>query len=240
MSSIPLERIGRDLDKIAGELWNIDGPDGALYEVAGKLSTMKCQVAIQKSLQATANLLRQHPLHKALPRQQATKVKYFVRFIFGRDSRGGGRYKRLRALNCNALILFGLSFTIEELVKMDDAAIDILQERGLEFIRHRELSRHLHRDDINKAVNAKLEDPDDDGLYEKFIQGIQDCLECIPRLTEPDHTAIRLQLRKRKHDDLDSGGGATHNHLASGGKAGPNQGALDVVDPGKESSADFS
>ena len=106
MSADLLERIGRDLDKIAGELWNIDGPDDFMTEVAQKLSLMKSQIDIQKSLQATANLLRQQPNDKALPRQQATKVKHFVRFVFRKDSRGGGRHKRLRDMDCNALKFF--------------------------------------------------------------------------------------------------------------------------------------
>jgi hypothetical protein len=172
MSANLLERIDRNLDNIAGELWNIDGPDDVLDKVARRLSLIKYQISIHQSLQATANLLRQHPNDKTLPRQRAAKARRFVHFVYGKEDRRGGRHKRLRGLDCDTLKFLGLSYTIEEILKMDDEAFEILRERGAQFSRHRKLSPFLYRPDVDKAADAKLEDPDDDGLYEKFIQGL--------------------------------------------------------------------
>jgi len=55
---------------------------------------------------------------------------------------------------------------------MDDAEFDILLKRGEEFFHRRGLSHLLYRCDVDKAVDARV-DPDDDGSYDKFIQGIQ-------------------------------------------------------------------
>ncbi|KAL2014980.1 hypothetical protein VTK56DRAFT_6638 [Thermocarpiscus australiensis] len=202
-----LERIEQELDKIGEELWNADAPDGALDKIHQKLSSLKAQVGIQKSLQATANLLRRQPIDKALPKQRAIRVKHLIRFVFRKESRGGARHKQLRVWDCNALKLLGLSYSIEEIVKMDDAEFEILQTHGPEFVRRRELSRFLDRPDVDRAVNAIVENPDEDGSYEKFLQ---------------DHTAIRLQMRKRKYDDVESDG-AADNQVAMCDRAEPSQ-----------------
>ena len=121
------------------ELWNIDGPDDILNKVLERLSLLKAQLEVQKSLQATANLLRRVLSEKALPKQQATKVKHLVRFAFRKNSRQEllrrgkegkedkeGRHRKLRKLDCDALKLCGLSYTTEEIVKLGDAEFEIL------------------------------------------------------------------------------------------------------------------
>jgi hypothetical protein len=174
MSADLLEGIERDLFKVGEELWNIDGPDDVLDEVLKKISLLKVQLEIQKSLQATANLLQRQPSDKALPKQQATKVKHFIRFVFRKNSRGEGRHRQLRNLDCDALKFCGLSYTTEEIVKLGDAEFEILQNSVAEFIHHRNLSHLLYRPDVDKAVDAKLEDPEDDESFDKFMQ----CTQC--------------------------------------------------------------
>ena len=51
------------------------------------------------------------------------------------------RHKQLRDLDCNALKFIGLSYTTEEIAKMDDEAFEVLRDRGAEFFQRRELSR---------------------------------------------------------------------------------------------------
>ncbi|OAQ59500.1 hypothetical protein VFPBJ_11612 [Purpureocillium lilacinum] len=89
---------------------------------------------------------------------------------------------------------------------MEDDTFKILLERGVEFFQRRELSRFLHRPDVDKAVDAKFEDPDDDGLYEKFIQ---------------DHTKFRLRMRKRKHDEIESSDMSANIQVTGCDEAGP-------------------
>ena len=185
MSAGLLARIERDLSKLGEELWNVDGPDDILDKVLKRLLLLKAQLEVQRSLQATANLLRQLPSDKALPKQRATKVKHLLRFTFRKNSRqelleqGGdgegeeGRHRKLRKLDCDALKLCGLSYTTEEIVKMDDTEFEILQKRVAEFISRRNLSYLLYRPDVDKAVDAKLEDPEDDESFDKFMQSTQ-------------------------------------------------------------------
>jgi hypothetical protein len=185
MSADLLARIERDLSKVGEELWNIDGPDD-LNGVLRKVSLLKAQLEVQKSLQATANLLRRQPCDKALPKQQATKVKHLIRLAFRKNSRQEllergedgeegkeGRHRKLRKLDCDALKLCGLSYTTEEIVKLGDAEFEILEKRAAEFISHRNLSYLLYRPDVDKAVDSKLEDPEDDELFDKFMQSTQ-------------------------------------------------------------------
>lgn len=113
-----------------------------------RLLLLKAQLEVQKSLQATANLLQQVPSDKALPKQQATKVKHLVRFAFRKNSRQElleqgkegkegkkdkgdkgdkeGRHQKLRKLDYDTLKLCGLSYTTEEIVKLSDVEFEIL------------------------------------------------------------------------------------------------------------------
>jgi hypothetical protein len=202
MSADLLARIERDLCKMGEEIWNIDSPDDVVDKVLERLSLLKAQLEVQKSLQATANLLRRVPSDKALPKQQATKVKHLVRFAFRKNSRQEllerakegkegkkdkgdkeGRHRKLRKLDCDALKLCGLSYTTEEIVKLGDAEFEILQRRTEEFICHRNLSYLLYRPDVDKAVDSKLEDPEDDESFDKFMQ----CIHCgFLKQTEAD------------------------------------------------------
>lgn len=185
MSADLLARIERDLCKMGQEIWNIDGPDDVVDKVLERLSLLKAQLEVQESLQATANLLRRVPSDKALPKQQATKVKHLVRFAFRKNRRQEllerakegkedkeGRHLKLRKLDCDALKLCGLSYTTEEIVKLGDAEFEILQKHAEEFICHHNLSYLLYRSDVDKAVDSKLEDPEDNDSFDKFMQCI--------------------------------------------------------------------
>ncbi|CZS94284.1 uncharacterized protein RCO7_10332 [Rhynchosporium graminicola] len=197
MSAALLERIERELCRMGKELWNIDSPDDFFDKVFERLSILKAQLEVQRSLQATANLLRRVPGNKALPKQQAMKVRHLVRFAFRKNSRQElpgrgkkgkeGRHRKLRKLDCDALKLCGLSYTTEEIVKLGNAEFEILQERTEEFIHHRNLSCLLYRPDVDKAVDSRLEDPEDDESFDKFMQ---------------TYTARRLSTRKRKYDAI--------------------------------------
>ena len=125
---------------------------------------------VQKSLQITVNLLRQQQNDKALPKQQATKVKHLIRFVFWKQARGGDRHRQLRDLDCDTLKFCGLSYTTEDIVKMEDAKFALLQSHSVEYMHSRKLSHLLYRPDVDKAVDAKLEDPDDESSFDKFMQ----------------------------------------------------------------------
>ncbi len=142
-----------------------------------RLSLLKAQFGVQKSLQATANLLRRVKSDKAT-KQQATKVKRLVCFASRKNSRQEfpkwgkkdkedkeGRYQKHRNPK-----LCGLSYTTEEVVKLGDADFQILQKRAEEFIGYRNLSCLSYRPGVDKAVDSKLEDPEEDELFNKFIQ----------------------------------------------------------------------
>jgi hypothetical protein len=205
MSVDRLNQVERDLSNLAKELWNVDGPDDVLERVLEKISLLKAQVKVQKSLQPIANLLRQQPINKALPNQKATKVKHLIRFAFRKSDRGDGRHKQLRNLDCDALKFCGLSYTAEEIYKLDDTEFDILKNRVVDFMRHRTLSCLLYRRDIDKAVESTFGDPEDEDLYLKFMRGIrQGNFKTRPELNIIAHTTRRLEslIRKRKHDEF--------------------------------------
>lgn len=170
MSGALLERLEGDVDRIRQDLWAVDSSDDALDKVLAKISLLKAQVEMQKSLQITANLLRSQPSGKALPKQQATKVKHLIRFVFRKESRGGGRHKQLRQMDCEALKLCGLTYTTEDIVKMDDEKFELVRIHTADFMLRRQLSSLLYRPDVDKAVDAEVEEPDDQELLDEFIK----------------------------------------------------------------------
>ncbi|KFY01437.1 hypothetical protein O988_02741 [Pseudogymnoascus sp. VKM F-3808] len=223
MSADVVSRIERDLYNLREELWNIDSPDDVLSGVLEMVLQLKAQLEVQKSLQATANLLRRHPSDKALPKQQATKVRHLIRFAFRKNSeeakeRKEGRRRNLRKLDCDAVKLCGLSYTTEEIIKLGDIEFGILQKRLAEFISYRNLSHLLYRLDVDKAVDFNLEDPDDDGSFDKFMQS---------------HTARRLLTRKRKYAAIASPNEAAQAPMEE--KADTNSSNDDKTEPSQAS-----
>ncbi|KAI1318811.1 hypothetical protein F5Y16DRAFT_112376 [Xylariaceae sp. FL0255] len=189
MSDTLLDGIEHKLDSIGRDLWKVDGPDDALDKVLDKLLLLRAQVEVQKTLQTTANLLRRQPSDKALPKQQATKVKHLIRFVFREETRGGDRHKQLRDLDCDALKLCALSYTTEDMVKMENAKFTLLQSHAAEFLQNRKLSGLLYRTDVDKAVDAELGGPVDELSFDKFMRS---------------HMDRRLSNRKRKYDAITS------------------------------------
>lgn len=127
MSVDLLTRVERDLCSLGEELWKFDGPDDSLDRVLERISLLRAQLNVQKSLQPVANLLRQQTINKALPNQKATKVKHLLRFVFRKSDRGDSRHKLLRDVDCDALKFCGLSYTTEEILKLDLAEFDIVK-----------------------------------------------------------------------------------------------------------------
>ncbi|KAK8116374.1 hypothetical protein PG984_007247 [Apiospora sp. TS-2023a] len=88
---------------------------------------------------------------------------------------------------------------------MDATEFQVLLEYGEGFVGNCNISCLLYRSDVDKAVDAEFKDADKDGSYEEFLQV---------------HSARRLQVRKRKYDDLE-------NHQSPGiaVNSGPSEGA---------------
>ncbi|KID66216.1 hypothetical protein MBR_09427, partial [Metarhizium brunneum ARSEF 3297] len=185
MADATLKRLEEELEKIRQDLWDVDSSDDALDKVLAKITSLKAQFEVQKSLQVTANLLRRQPKDRALPKQQATKVKHLIRFVFRKDSRGGDRSQQLRQLDCDSLKLCGLTYTTEDIVKMEHEKFELVRTLAAEFMLNRQLSPLLYRPDVDKAVDAVVEEPDDQESYDAFMK---------------EHTSRRLLTRKRKYN----------------------------------------
>lgn len=171
VNSLSLETVQRNLNKVRQDLWKADIPEVGLEAILKELLSLKAQVAVQKTLQATATLLREHPSTKALPKQQATKVRHFIRFVFRRDSGEGSRQKQLRAFDCDTLKFLGLSYSTQDIIKMDATEFGVLLEYGSGFLDHCNISCLLYRPDVDKAVDAEFKNADQNGSYDEFLQG---------------------------------------------------------------------
>jgi len=186
-----IARIEGDLCKIGEELWNIDSPSGTLDKVLDIVLLLKAQLEVHKSLQSTAILLRQTPSNQTLPNQKAGRVKTLVLSTFQenssselseqykkgkKDKNAKGKYEKLRELDCDALKLCGLCYTMEEIVKLGDREFEFLRKHAEEFISCRKLSSLFYRYDVNKAIDSvtsKFADIEHNELYEEFIRGTQ-------------------------------------------------------------------
>lgn len=211
MSVHALQGIERNLDKVGEDTWDCDDFD-VFDSMVQRLSRLEAQLHVQRSLQWTAKLLREQSRDKALPNQQATRVKHFIRFTFEKITRGTDRslasgnsgnpagddgdttqktlrerQTRLRKLECNAVKFCGLTYKIKDLLELPAAQFDFLVANVGDFVLRHKLSQHLYRDDIDKAVHGKF-DPEDDVIFKEFLK-----------------SHVELRPSKRKRDEVSDG-----------------------------------
>jgi len=169
MSVHALQEIEGILDKVGEDIWGCDDLDDIFDGIVKILSRLEAQLHVQRSLQKSAKLLRAKTCDKALPNQLATRVKHFIKFTFEKTTSGNERPTQLRGLECNALKFCGLTYKIKEILELPAAQFDFLVANAGDFVHRHELSRHLYRDDIDKAVHGKY-DPEDDVIFKEFLK----------------------------------------------------------------------
>lgn len=137
--------------------------------IARKVTELKTQVDVQRRLQETARTLQQRQGDESLPNQQAIRVKHFMKFIFEKIDRWKGKQNRLRDLDCDVIIFCALCYKVKEIYHMPPTQFDFLVAIITEFVRRRNLSHALFRDDINRVIHGKFE-PEDDNLLKTFLK----------------------------------------------------------------------
>jgi hypothetical protein len=173
MAFLLIQELGRDW--VREEIWRNQDPHVISKDMLESLSQLHAQLKVLSALQTTANLLRQHSSNKWLPNQQANRVKHMIKFVFEKTTSGNERQTRLRKLDCDSLKLCGLSYKKREILELPPAEFDFLVTKVPDFIHDQQLSQHLYREDINKAVNGEF-DPEVDYLLEAFLQ----CSSSLP------------------------------------------------------------
>ncbi|KAM4062518.1 hypothetical protein HRG_011239 [Hirsutella rhossiliensis] len=170
MSIQLLQQLVLNGDEIKEDVWCYNGLDLTLDKVLKITSELKTQLEVQTTLWSTAKLLQRHPNNQQLPNQQATRVKHFIKFVFGPPSRAKDRQLQLRELDCTSLKLCGLSFTVREIIEMDQQEFDFLVAKLASFAEVHNLAFLLCRDDINKIVHGDFE-PDEEEKFKAFLLG---------------------------------------------------------------------
>jgi len=168
MAAPTLREIVLKLDEIAEDIWRCDDLDSGFDDVRQRSLQLQAQLLVQRSFQKTENLLRQQT-DKTLPKQHATRIKHFIKFTFEKTSRSNERSARLRELECNALKLCGLTYTIKEILELPAPQFDFLLANAANFVRLKKLAQYLYRDDIDKFIFGKF-DPEDEDLFKEFLK----------------------------------------------------------------------
>ncbi|KID95380.1 hypothetical protein MAJ_08653, partial [Metarhizium majus ARSEF 297] len=168
MSIHLLQELVHNGDKIKEDVWYYNGPNLAIDEALRITSELETQLEVQNVLLSTVKLLKRHPRNQPLPNQQATRVKHFIKFVFGPPSRAKDRQLQLRSLDCTSLKLCGLSYTVREISEMDLHEFNVLTTRLPSFARVHNLDFLLCRDDINRIVHGDFE-PEDEDAFKAFL-----------------------------------------------------------------------
>lgn len=150
------------------DIWNLRTSEIDFSKLVDSVSKLQTQLAIQKTLLCTEKLLLQHPNDKPLPNQQATRIKHFIKFVFETSSREPTKQRRLRNLDCSSLKLYGLSYTVREIIELPSEVFEFPVENVASFVESSQLSHHLCRDDINKVVLGDF-DPEDEEVFKTFL-----------------------------------------------------------------------
>jgi len=182
-----LPRFKRAIAKIGQVLWSIDDWSN-IDKILEGVSFLNAQLRVQKSLFPVINALQKTLRNKSLPGQRAKRVRTLTLFTFGQESEKAKKQyhklqekrqklrKRLRELcesDHDAFTLCGLSYTIEELLELDDVEFKILETRISQLIHHHNLSDLLIRTDVDKAVDsADMAENLDDMAVNQFIKDI--------------------------------------------------------------------
>jgi hypothetical protein len=170
MSVLLLQELERNPDKVREDIWCYDSPDLVSDGLLERVSCLYAQLKVQKALQTTAKLLRQHPGNQSLPNQQTTRVKHFMKFVLEVTNRSKERQTRLRKLDCNSLKLCGLSYTLKEVLELSREEFNFLIENVSDFIRRQTLLPFLYRDDVSRVFQGQF-DPEDDELLKELQKG---------------------------------------------------------------------
>ncbi len=192
----------RKLDEVKSDCWH-NGDSGLDIDgLLQRVSQLQAQLEVQKVLQKTEELLLQAPSDKALPNQQATRVKHFIKFIFERTDRWKERQTQLRRLECDALKLCGLSYTIKEIHELALAQFEFLVANITDFVRRQRLSEYLYRDDIDRGIQAKFFDPEDEVAFKEFLKSSLPSINLKNRvLMKLEHIELRPSKRAKKSPD---------------------------------------
>ncbi|KAL9126353.1 MAG: hypothetical protein Q9217_004583 [Psora testacea] len=192
----------RKLDEVKGDCWHNGGSGLDIDSVLQRVSQLEAQLEVQKVLQRTEKLLLQAPSDKALPNQQATRVKHFVKFVFERTDRWKERQTQLRRLECDALKFCGLSYTIKEIHELALAQFDFLVANITDFVRRQRLSEYLYRDDIDRGIQAKFFDPEDEAALKEFLKSSLPSVSLNNRvLIRLEHIELRPSKRAKRTND---------------------------------------
>ncbi|KAG5926926.1 hypothetical protein E4U42_002802 [Claviceps africana] len=181
MSLRVLEELVSNGYEIKEDIWECNKPDFDFGQALKIISELKTQLEVHNVLLATVKLLSQCRNDEPLPGQRATRLKHFMKFIFGPLTRTNrppaqARYKRmqLRTLDCTALKLCGLSYTIAEIFDISREEFDILIAKLPNFARVHNLKYLLCRDDVNKAIHVTFT-PEDEDTFKAFFHDRGDC-----------------------------------------------------------------
>ena len=117
-------------------------------------------------------MLLQTPSDKALPNQQATRVKHFIKFMFKKTERWKERQTQLRKLECDALKFCGLSYTIKEIHKLPLAQFDFLIANISDYVRRYKLLEQLYYNNINRGVQTKFFNPKKKDIFKEFLKSL--------------------------------------------------------------------
>jgi hypothetical protein len=150
------------------DIWNLKNSELDFSKLLESVSKLQTQLTVQKTLLCTEKLLREHPNDKPLPNQQATRIKHFMKFVFEANLREPAKQKQLRSLDCSALKLCGLSYTVREIIDLPSEVFEFLVENVASFVERSQLSLPLCRDDINKVVLGDF-DPEDEEVFRTFL-----------------------------------------------------------------------
>lgn len=156
MSIASASENNRKLDEVKNDCWHNCDSDLDVDSVLQRVSQLQAQLEVQKALQKTERLLLQVPSDKALPNQQATRVKHLIKFVFEKTTRWKERQTQLRKLECDPLKVCGLTYTIKEIHELPSTQFEFLISNITDFVRRHKLSEWLYRDDIDRGIQAKF------------------------------------------------------------------------------------
>lgn len=151
------------LDRIGFDLW-YDDSNVDLEAVADRVSNLRTQLEVQGVFQKTVLRLRKHS-----DATGANRVKHFMKFLFEKTDRAKDKQARLRELDCDVIIFCAHCYKVKEIYHMAPVQFDFLLANVTEYVRCRDLSDVLFRDDIARVIYGRFE-PENNEVFKTYLK----------------------------------------------------------------------
>lgn len=156
------------------------GLDSIEKDIEDEILLLYIQLEVQKRFDDTVKFLRKAQSAELLPHRRHQRVLSLIEYVFKKYEHKSNlkqetksKHEKLRGMDCDALKLCGLSYTVTEVMSFSEQHLDFISSSfTTEFIERRGISSLLYHPSINKVLESiPTEKLENSTSYQNFVKG---------------------------------------------------------------------